>query len=62
VSSCHAMEVKLGTLLSKSALLTLAQKMIDTITNTLVDIPGRDELVEKIADELVRIIIEQQQQ
>jgi len=62
VSSCHAMEVKLGTLLSKSALLTLAQKMIDTITTTLVDIPGRDELVEKIADELVRLIIEQEQQ
>jgi hypothetical protein len=60
VSTCHQMEVKLGVLLSKSALLTLAQKMVETISHNLQGIPGKDEIVEKIANEIVELVLAQE--
>jgi hypothetical protein len=63
VSSCHAMEYKLGNLLDKTAILTLAQKLINIIDNNLAaDIPDRDEIVAKIAKEMVQVITTQENQ
>jgi len=60
VSSCHAMETKLGQLLNKSALMSLAQKMVHTIDDNLQGIENRELIVEKIGNEIVRVIAEQQ--
>jgi len=61
VSSCHTMEYKLGNLLDKTAILTLAQKLINIIDNNLAaDIPDRDKIVEKIAREMVQVITTQE--
>lgn len=64
VSSCHQMEVKLGDLLDKSALLSAAQRVINVIdTNLPVDLfEGRDELVGKIAQEILSAIATQENQ
>jgi hypothetical protein len=62
VTSCHAMEVKLGTLIGKAALMTLAQQIVETIASNLQDIPGRDEIVEKISDEIVTLILKAENQ
>lgn len=62
VSSCHNMEVKLGSLIGKSALLTLAQQMVEIISSNLQGIPGRDEIVEKISDEIVTLILKAENQ
>lgn len=62
VVSCHTMEVKLGVLLNKASLLTLAQKMVETIALNLDGIPGKDEIVEKIANEVVELIVKQENQ
>lgn len=62
VSSCHQMEVKLGILLDKSALLTAAQKIINIIDaripRELFD--GRDELIGEIAQEILEAIATQE--
>lgn len=61
VSSCHAMETKLGRLLDKQSILALAQKMIHIISDNLgPEIPGRDEIVEKIAKELITAVATQE--
>lgn len=59
VTSCHSMETKLGELLNKSALLSLAQKIVHVIDLNLDGIPDRDEIVEKIGNEIAACIAEQ---
>jgi hypothetical protein len=60
VTACHQMEVKLGVLLSKASLLSLAQKMVATISTNLQGVPGKDEIVEKIADEITALVLAQE--
>lgn len=62
VTSCHNMEVKLGTLIGKAALLTLAQQIVEIIAINTQDIPNRDEIVEKISDEIVTLILKAENQ
>lgn len=59
VSTCHQMEVKLGDLLDKSALLTLAQNIINIIATNLNEVPNRSEVIEKVAKEIVQAIEDQ---
>lgn len=59
VSSCHAMEVKLGTLLNKSALIDLAQKIVHVIDRNL-DVPGKDQIMEVIGTEIANAISKQE--
>lgn len=59
VSSCHNMEVKLGSLLNKSALLSLAQKIVHIIDKKLENVPDKDELVAEIGEEIAKAITEQ---
>lgn len=61
VSSCHAMETKLGQLLNKNSILTLARTMIQIIADNLgPDIPGRDEIVDKIARDIYKAVMTQE--
>lgn len=60
VSSCHNMEVKLGSLLSKTSLMSLAQKIIHIIDQNLAEVPGHEELVEKIGIEIAEAIAKQE--
>jgi len=67
VNSWHAMDVKLGNVLSKGALLTLAQEIIEIITkairpfeNTTVTTPDVDEAIETIADAIVQAVAKQE--
>lgn len=57
VSSCQNMEVKLDQLISKQALLSLAQKIVGVIQENLPEtLPERDVVVEKIGTEIAEAI------
>lgn len=58
VTSCHNMEVKLGKLIGKAALLTLAQKLVGVISEALKDVPNRNEIVDKLSDQIVELILQ----
>ena len=67
VGTCHAMDVKLGNLLSKAALVQLAQEIIGIIDSNIRDLIGEtlteeaaDLLIEKVANELVAAVAEQE--
>jgi len=56
VTSCHNMEVKLGNLLNKSALLGVAQQIIEIISTELEGIPNRNEIIDRVADKIVEAV------
>ena len=67
VNSWHAMDVKLGNVLSKNALLKLAQEFIEIITKTIrpfenktVTVSDVDTAIEAIADSLVEAVAKQE--
>jgi|GEM_PF-2731318 len=67
VNSLHTMEVKLGSVLSKQALMRLAQSLIEIITNTIRPFADRkvttaevDDAIEVIANAVVEAIAEQE--
>lgn len=67
INSWHAMDVKLGNVLSKNALLKLAQDIIEIITKTIrpfenktVTTPDVDEAIETIADAIVEAVAAQE--
>jgi hypothetical protein len=57
VVSCHNMEVKLDQVLNKSAMIRLAQDIIKVITTNLEGVEGKDELIEKIANEVIQAVL-----
>lgn len=60
VTSCHTMEVKLDQLVSKQALLSLAQRIVGVIQDELPpELPSRDEVVESIGNRIASAILEQ---
>lgn len=61
VSACHTMEIKLGNLLDKNALITLAQKII-TIIDTEIgpDVTNRDEIIGRIGEQILDSIMKQE--
>jgi hypothetical protein len=60
VSSCHQMEVKLDMLISKQALLSLAQKIVGVIQDELpATIEERDAMIERIGCRIADAIQEQ---
>lgn len=59
VNSCHTMETKLGTLLSKGSIISLAQKMIQIIDAALTDVPNKSMIIDGIAEEFTKVIKEQ---
>lgn len=60
VNTCHQMEVKLGVLLDKAALLTLAQTIINIISEAVKDLPQRDQIVERVAADILEAIAKQE--
>jgi hypothetical protein len=62
VISCHTMETKLGQMLNKSAIMSIAQKIVTMIDTNLKGISDHDAIVEKIGLEIVEIIAEQENQ
>ena len=61
ITSCHTLEVKLDNLMSKSALLSLAQKVVSVINQHLPeDMPDRAPLVEKIGEDIFEAIKNQE--
>lgn len=60
VNTCHQMEVKLGVLLDKAALLTLAQSIINIISEAVKDLPNRDAIVERVAADIIEAIAKQE--
>lgn len=56
VTSCHNMEVKLGNLLNKSALLQVAQQLVEIISVELEGVHNRNAIVDQIASKIVEAI------
>jgi len=61
ISSCHRLEVNLGTLLSKTALLDLAREIVDILMSELEHVDGFEDLVDKIGERIVAAIVDQEQ-
>jgi hypothetical protein len=60
VSSCHRMEVSLGTLLSKASIFSLGQDIVNIVIDEVQHIDGYEAIVDKISERIVTVIAEQQ--
>jgi hypothetical protein len=60
VSSCHRMEISLGSLLSKSAVFTIGQEIVNILVDELQNINGYEEIVDRISGRVAVAIAEQQ--
>jgi len=56
VTSCHRMDTNLGNILNKASILNLAQDLVNIIVEELKDVPGRDEIVDKISHRIIEAI------
>jgi hypothetical protein len=55
VKTCHTLEQDLGTLMSRTAALRLAEKMVDVLMEELADRPGFEDVVDSIAGRLIQL-------
>ena len=60
VSSCHRMEVSLGTLLSKASIFSLGQEIVNIVIDEIQHLDGYEIIVDKISERVVTAIAEQQ--
>lgn len=60
VSSCHRMEVSLGTLLSKASIFALGKEVVEIVIDEIQHIEGYEAIVDKISERIVTTIAEQQ--
>jgi len=58
VKSCNLVERNLGTLLSKSSVLNLGRDIIHIIVDELEEVEDKDEIIDRIGDRIIAIIIE----
>jgi len=58
VKSCNLVERNLGTLLSKPSVLTLGREIIQIIVEELEDIAEHDEIIDRIGDRIISVILE----
>jgi hypothetical protein len=61
ISSCHRLEVNLGNLLSKAAILDLAKDIVSILMEELQEVPGFEEIVDRISERIITAIAEQEQ-
>lgn len=61
ITSCHRLEVNLGSLLSKAAILDLAKEIVGILMDELEHIDGYEEIVDKVSDRVIATIAEQEQ-
>jgi hypothetical protein len=57
VKSCNQLETRLGSLLSKSSLLGVANELVQILVQELADVPHYEHLVDKISERIVQVII-----
>ena len=57
VKTCHSMEKDMGDLMSRTALLVLAQKMLEIVSEEIEKIPGFEEIVDRISSRLLRAAV-----
>ncbi|KPK55010.1 MAG: hypothetical protein AMS22_05145 [Thiotrichales bacterium SG8_50] len=62
ITSCHKLEVNLGNLLSKGAILTLAQEIVGILMAELEHIDGYESIVDRISERIVAAIASQEQE
>lgn len=60
VSSCHRMEVSLGSLLSKASIFALGKEIVNVLVDELQHIDGYEEIIDRISEKIVVAIAEQQ--
>ena len=60
VSSCHRMEVSLGTLLSKASIFALGKEVVEIVIDEIQHVEGYESIVDKISERIVTAIAEQQ--
>lgn len=60
VTSCHKLEVNLGTLLSKGAILVIAQEVVGILMRELEGVKNHEEIVDRISGRIVEVIEEQE--
>jgi hypothetical protein len=58
VKSCNQLETRLGSLLSKSSLLGVANELVQILIQELADLPNYEYLVDKISERIVKVIID----
>jgi len=59
VRSAHAIEQNLGSLLAKSSVLVMGRQIVEIIVEELQDVPGYEEIVDRISKRIVQNITEQ---
>ncbi len=60
VSSCHRMEISLGSLLSKASVFTIGQEIVSILVDELQNVDGYEEIVDRISERVVTAIAVQQ--
>jgi len=61
ITSCHRLEVNLGNLLSKAAILDLAKEIVSILMDELQEVPNYEEIVDQISERIVAVIAAQEQ-
>lgn len=56
VKSCHALESRLGTLLSKSTLLGVANDIVKILLEELAGIDNYEDIVDRISERILKVI------
>lgn len=56
VASSHRMDTNLGNVLSKASVLNLAQDLVKIIAEELNGVPGRDDIVDRVAHRIITCI------
>jgi hypothetical protein len=62
ISSCHKLEVNLGALLSKGAILALAQEIVSILMIELEHIDGYETIVDRISERIIEAVAAQEQE
>ncbi len=57
VAACHKLDSSLGGLLAKPTLLGIAESIVEILLKELKDIPGHEQIVDKISDQILSVII-----
>ena len=59
VKSAHTIEQNLGSLLAKSSVLVMGRQIVEVIVEELQDVPGYEEIVDRISERIVECISDQ---
>jgi len=61
INSCYRLEVHLGTLLSKAAIVELAKNIVSILTEELETVDGFEGIIDRIGDKIMSTIAHQEQ-